>query len=82
MDVKTIVSLECPESAFPKPDGTLAREMVERRGFLCPHCHGSGQIYVEDGKGGYVRTQCGTCLGFGTLKVRVVTEWLPDERAV
>lgn len=82
MDVKTIVSLECPDSVLPKPDGTVARELIERRGFKCPQCKGSGLVMAEDGRGGLEKVQCHACLGFGTLKVRLLAEWMPDEKVI
>lgn len=81
MDVKTIAVLECPEFVMPKGDGTVARELIERRGFSCPQCHGNGYVFAEDGRGGLEKTQCNACMGFGMLKVRIQTEWMPDERA-
>ena len=82
MDVKTIAVLECPEFVLPKPDGTVARELIERRGFTCPQCHGSGYVLADNPRGQLEKVQCNACMGFGTLKVRILAEWMPDEKVI
>lgn len=78
MTIQTIINLESPESVRLSPDGTVARELTERRGFICPQCNGSGYILEENAVGQLERRQCDCCMGFGTLKVRIVAEWMPD----
>ncbi len=76
--IKTVLVTEVPEFFQLKPDGTVAREMSEKGGFTCPRCNGAGRIIVEDNTGHDTFEQCPVCLGYGALKARIVTEWLPD----
>jgi len=76
--MKTIAVVEAPESVRLQADGTVARELSERRGFACPQCNGSGYVMGEDGRGGLVKSQCDACMGYGMLKARILVEWLPD----
>ena len=76
--IKTVLVTEVPEFFQLKSDGTVAREMTEKGGFTCPRCNGSGRVIVEDNTGHDAIEQCPVCLGYGTLKARIVTEWLPD----
>ena len=78
--IENIIVLDDPEILRYSQDGTVSREMIERRGFTCPHCHGAGQVVTEGRLGELIKAQCPICLGFGTLKARVVIEWMPDER--
>ena len=76
--IKTVLVTDVPEFFQLKPDGTVAREMSEKGGFTCPRCNGSGRVIVEDNMGHDGIEQCPVCLGYGVLKARIVTEWLPD----
>lgn len=76
--MKIVAVVEAPESVRLQPDGTVARELSERRGFTCPQCNGSGYVMREDGRGGLERVQCDACMGYGSLKARILVEWLPD----
>ena len=78
--IKAVLVAEVPEHVMVKPDGTVAREMTEKGGFTCPRCNGSGRVIVEDNSGHDAIEQCPICMGYGVLKARIVTEWLPDVR--
>ena len=79
--MKTIAVVESPDYVHMQADGTVAREMMERRGFTCPQCNGSGHVMTENRFGQLEKQQCDACMGYGTLKARIVIEFLPDEKA-
>ena len=76
--MKTVAVVEAPESVRLQADGTVGRELSEQRGFTCPQCNGSGYVMRENARGELERVQCDACMGYGTLKARILVEWLPD----
>lgn len=77
---KSVVEIEVPELLREMPDGTVAKEMMTRDRFVCPHCNGSGKVLEEDGHGALVKRQCDVCLGYGELTAVVTVEWKPCVR--
>lgn len=76
--VKHLIEIEEPEFLNPNGDGTVARELMDEKPFLCRRCNGSGYVMTEQPrKRELVKEQCDVCLGYGELRAVVLVEWKP-----
>ena len=72
-----MLEIDAPEYLRMTSDGTVAKELVVKKPFICTCCNGAGYHFTEDNTGRLVKTQCDVCLGYGELQANITVEWKP-----